>query len=557
MKKVKILLLIALGMAYVSCEDAYDIQQDGLLDENVTFLSVSDMGKYLTGIYANQTIAPEIGFTSIFTDETSIAPSNAGQNLDLYKFFLTNNDGFASGIWLDHYSTINYVARLFRGASTITPANAGEQAEYNAILAEARVLRAFAYLQLMSYYSEDMKNDASKGVIILDHVPTLDEQLPRSTTGEVWAFIESDLAQAEADFTERYAASKAYFYVSLNMIHALKARMYAYRGNYTQAELFADQVIADEASHGVTLTPAGFVETTSASGNGSSINATAFASGVSSDYRRIWTDDIQGEVIWSLSRAKGGDGVAGYWYTNNTSRQGDPLHDMGRNLFKLLMDQNGDGTITNMTSIAVNPTDHDVRARAFVDPSALVAANPETTPNWRTGDVLCIDKYPGLAGQNNLLRNDLKVFRLSEMYLIKAEARAAAGDLDGVATILKTIRDARTFELRKKPVNNTTPGVVLQPAIPAPLPVYADATSAWADILMERRKELCFEGHRYIDLRRLGVLAGGVSIDRFHRDCDDNAVPVCELDLNDHRYILPIPVGEIIGNPLIEQNPGY
>lgn len=42
----------------------------------------------------------------------------------------------------------------------------------------------------------------------------------------------------------------------------------------------------------------------------------------------------------------------------------------------------------------------------------------------------------------------------------------------------------------------------------ATTPVYASQQAAWADILKERRVELAFEGHRYIDLKRLAAKAG-------------------------------------------------
>ena len=134
------------------------------------------------------------------------------------------------------------------------------------------------------------------------------------------------------------------------------------------------------------------------------------------------------------------------------------------------------------------------------------------------------------------------------MYFIKAEVLANAGSLNGdtesVAAILKQIRDVRTY------------GTAAQPAQAQPLPNYASATEAWADILKERRVELCFEGHRYLDLQRIGGLAN-VTIDRYYRDCEANNVGTCNLPLNDHRFRLPIPIDEIIGNSNIQQNPGY
>lgn len=524
MKKLRLIALLAIGVLF-SCEDATDITQPGEFDETATFQTVDDMASFLNGTYSTLTVTNEIGFTSIFTDEVGFGPANSGQNIDLYKYFLTNNDGNASAMWLSHYTTINYTNRLMRGAANITP-SAADLPRYNSIIAEAKALRAFAHLQLMAFFAEDMQNDSSLGVILMDRVPALNEQLPRNTTGEVFALIESDLNDADADLIDPTGAT-AYYYVTHNMIRATKARMYAYRGDYVNAELAADSVT------GFTLTPAGTYT-----------NAAAFATGSTSDYRKMWVDGTQGEIIFGLSRIPPNDGkVANIYTTNSSTASGSVLHDMGRNLFNLLADQNQDGIIPTSASTVPTAEDRDVRFRSFIDRTSLISAAYETIPTYETSDNLVIDKYPGKAsgatGFN--LTNDLKVFRYSEVYFIKMEARAAAGDLTTVATMMKNIRDIRT----------------LAGGQPQPLPVYANATEAWADILLERRKELCFEGHRYVDLRRLGPLAGGVSVDRYIRDCTENAVPVCELPLGDHRYIMPIPINEIIGNSAIQQNPEY
>ena len=93
----------------------------------------------------------------------------------------------------------------------------------------------------------------------------------------------------------------------------------------------------------------------------------------------------------------------------------------------------------------------------------------------------------------------------------------------------------------------------------APAPVVAVATSqqaAWAQILEARRIELAFEGHRYIDLRRVGPKAG-VDIERNPLDCAINGA--CFLSSSDYRFIMPIPSAEIGANPAIatQQKPGY
>jgi hypothetical protein len=302
----------------------------------------------------------------------------------------------------------------------------------------------------------------------------------------------------DLDFAEaNLGTPTSYKFVSIPMIRAFEARMAAYRGRYTEAGTKATQAIA--------LAP-------------------GLASGVpsaTSAYRQMWQDLVQGEIIWALDRPAGKGAVAGNWFFNSTDLTGGPFLDMGRNLYAAL---------TEFPS--------DVRDNIFVDPTSTFSSPPETDPAYRENDVIIINKYPGKAGAS--LTNDLKVFRTSEMYFILAESQVAAGDLTGAAATLQAVRNARrTFEAQ---------------------PTYSTATGAYEDILSERRKELCFEGHRWIDLKRLGAAAGiaNAPLDRYFRDCEFNGA--CQLPLSDHRWTLPVPIAELNANPLIrggQQNPGY
>lgn len=530
MKKISLLLLLAVGLFYNSCEDANNIEQDGEFDESATFRTVADMQLFLNEVYDQASIQNEIGFTSIVTDEVGTGNQNAGQNRDLYGFILNSNDDFAYGMWWGHYSMINYANRLLRGAARVTP-DATELATYNSIVAQGKALRAFGHFQLLTYFSTDLKNDSALGVILADRVIELNEELPRNTNGEVFALIESDLNDAYANLVDPTASSvpnsKPWTYISKNAINALRARMYAYRGNYTLALQYANQVIADSpALTAATPVPGGTVGSTA--WNNAYYNATA----PTNPYRRMWADFDRGEIIWSLDRPAGKGSVAGLFYFNRTNFTGGSYQDMGRNLFNLLEQGNG----ANGSS--------DIRRFAYIDPtsridqagySTHVAPDYTTDPSYQLNDALLIDKYPGKSGAD--LNSDLKVFRVSEMYFIRAEALVAAGDLPGAAAAIKAVRDARTFRA------------------PFPtLPVYANATAAWADILLERRLELAYEGHRYIDLKRLGTLAG-VTIDRYTRDCE--LVATCSIATDDYRFTMPIPIRELNTNLQMEQNPGY
>ena len=70
----------------------------------------------------------------------------------------------------------------------------------------------------------------------------------------------------------------------------------------------------------------------------------------------------------------------------------------------------------------------------------------------------------------------------------------------------------------------------------------------------ERRKELAFEGHRYLDLKRLKSVTN-VGISRDAIDCVGGGS--CLLPVNDFRFTLPIPQSEINAQPSLQQNPDY
>ena len=527
MKKIKyILLTIATFSMLSSCEDAYKIVQAGELNETVAITSIDDMQSYLNGIYGQVTVTNELAFTSIFTDEVGPGKGSGGQNYDTHRFQITAANGFAEGLWYSDYSVINSVNRLLRSVNTNipTPTDPTDLANYNSILAQARAIRAFAHFELLTYFSTDLTNDNALGVILMDRVPKVDEDLVRNTNGEVFAFIESDLAYAYDNVVDQVPSASIVptKFVSKNMINALRARMYLYRGNTTLAQQYAQSVIAAAP----TLTPATPVP--SGTVGSTSWNSSFYGNSSTNPYRKLFNDTntTSNEIIFALDRPAAGtwENVASNFTTNTTNAAGAPLFEVGRKLFNLL-----------------KATPGDVRRYANVDPTSIINPNYDTDPNYLQDDVIVIDKYPGKTVSGYPLRNDIKVFRMSEMYFILAECYAKTGNFNGAsnstAAVLKKIRDARNF------------------LGPQPLPNYASQVDALKDILLERRLELCYEGHRYIDLKRLGSVVGQ-SIDRDATDDELTGMPLT-ISNTDYRFTLPIPTAEINANHVIQQNPGY
>ncbi|WP_229599797.1 RagB/SusD family nutrient uptake outer membrane protein [Runella slithyformis] len=142
-----------------------------------------------------------------------------------------------------------------------------------------------------------------------------------------------------------------------------------------------------------------------------------------------------------------------------------------------------------------------------------------------------VRKY-GTPDEDN---NNIVIFRLGEMYLIRAEARAQQGRMTGSTGALNDLNVLRTRAGKNTTVAANKP------------PLVTSATQAEALLLIERERlyELAFEGHRWYDLVRTGRAQAVMSA------FSPNWTPKYEL--------WPIPQTEIQRNPSLagQQNPGY
>lgn len=113
------------------------------------------------------------------------------------------------------------------------------------------------------------------------------------------------------------------------------------------------------------------------------------------------------------------------------------------------------------------------------------------------------------------------IFHLSEAYLNRAEAYVEMGQTEKAVDDLNTLRAKRIKGYKRETIH--------------------DNKEAFHQIRNERRKELCFEGHRWYDLRRWGCPEL-----RHVYSSSDVASERKEyvLKQNDSRYTLPIPRAE-------------
>jgi hypothetical protein len=170
---------------------------------------------------------------------------------------------------------------------------------------------------------------------------------------------------------------------------------------------------------------------------------------------------------------------------------------------------------------------NDIRFSSYFRTEPLLAA--QSRPSR------LVSKYRGSAGYGAATENIVneKVFRTAEMVLIRAEARAEQGIFTGANSAESDIN-----LLRSNRINGYTNVT------------FASKNAAIDAIMLERFKELAYEGHRFWDLERRGL-----PVTRLASDAPTTAATT--LPAGNFRFLLPIPLTEMNANPLMIQNPGY
>ncbi len=517
--KKRILTLGILAMLAFSCQDAYNVDQPGTrTEDSQIFNTPAEVEKGINGLYNSLPGESEIEFVSYFTDELGVGRDNLGQgtNDGSYKFFMVPGNSFAAGYWTSLYNIVNRGNRLLHRIDELKAISPNDEALYNTSRARILALRAYAHMKLFAYFTPDYTNQSGLSIIKFDFYQTDDYKRyeKRATVKEIVDFIQSDIDEA----LSLGINGSDNIYVTDNFAHAVLVKLYAMTGN-------VDELMANfNAISGQSI--------------GDALN---FSSTFSTDESLLSSNP---DIIFRLSRlVTDSQAVAGAWYSGRVTANpnlGSAYMEIGRSLYNEL-----DKLDPDFTGEPSTPANGGVRkdlrynTTVLVDGSKPQANYASLDPiNYKDKDLLFIGKYPGVA--NSPLQNDIKVFRYTDMLLAKAEGLAINGDVDGVVEIITQIRNARVYP-------GTTPT----------LPAITDVTSAWKAILDERRLEFAFEGHRYLDMKRLGRKANSPGFVRDAKDCETNGA--CSLEATSYKLTLPIPSVETQSNPNIrpQQNPGY
>lgn len=468
----KYLFTIAAAVAVLSsCGKDFLTEEPNLAQSDVLTLSTFDgLDKATAGAYAPMASTNWYGANLILSFEMGTGNArrwiefdthDSGRYIDDYAINFTPNG--TSPIWGQAYYVIlaaNQVIAHLDDAGI----DASQQEKSN-LKAECLFLRALAHFDLVRVFAHPYNYTADASHLGVPYVtePDANAKPARDDVATVYSNIIADLLEAEAIIDPSYVRSgikdkKAA--VTIEAIQALLARAYLYCNKNAEAITYATKVI----------------------------ESGKFQMWDAEDLADAYTVDVPtgGEVIFEI-------------YNNTSSSYGTGLENVWGMTY---YEQYSDCGVSN--DLLELYEDGDARAD-------LISTDKE-------GNGLFTMKYAG-KGLGAVDANNVIVLRLSEMYLIRAEALVKTGG-NAVAD-LQVIADHR----------NAT-------AQPANI----------EGVFTERRKELCWEGHYWFDLARTGR-------DMDREDVSGTAIK--HLAAGDYRWARPIPQREFTVNPNLIQNPEY
>ncbi|WP_345948046.1 RagB/SusD family nutrient uptake outer membrane protein [Mucilaginibacter sp. PAMB04274] len=475
MKKNIIILLAGCAIGLSSCKKILDTEPRQSISSDVALNSAAGIRGLLNNAYSNLTQSGLFGRdiivqSEVLADNCRIATSNSNRFVNE-----ANNQPRAH---FDDYTTIypiiNKANLIIDYIDKVADATAAQKAS---IKGQALFLRALLYFTLVNEYAYNPKqivNSFNLGVpISLKGVSTVSqiEGLPRATSAQVYDQVKADLAAA-ITLLDNPAGNNAKIYASKGGAQALLSRVSLYNQEY--------QAAIDNATAAINSGVATFV-------------STATVAGYQSIFNQKYSPESLFEINIDVSESNGTNSIQNiYQRLNNASNS-----------------SSGYGDVVPSNSMLAAYEAGDLRKDA-----ELIAVNKAGEP------VFWIQKYPGSGGQYGV--DNIRVIRISEMYLNRAEAYARLGG-------------AGNEDLARADVNRIRAR--------AGLPATAATGTALIDVILkERRVELAYEGHRWFDLTRLGM-----------NIVKDNGT----LLYTDFKILPPIPIGELDINPNLVRNPGY
>ena len=489
MKKFIINIAIAAGVLFgaSSCEGFLDrVPTESVVAESA-MVTMDDAKVAANGLYTDLmyytiygTYIPYMG--DLRADNLYPLDMNGtGSTVYQLDFSPTQTNYFS--FWQNYYNIIMKANTFIKNINTLETISTSEEDTKKDLTGQAYAVRALCYFDLARLYGYPYLKDngASLGAIVLEDVVSPSEaRLPRNTVAETYAKAEGDIEEA----LKLLSTSKNDGHFNYWAAKMLQGKIALYKGDWQTAYEACSEVVEDSPYR---LVP-------------------------NEEYLAYWSRVCDDEsVLEFLVTADGDIDPDGGFYT------------IYHNLWFEASNAGKSIIPTKKWRELFTDTPDDVRAQMikYHDSETGVVAGREFY--W-------LRKFTGNEGGTTFRQNNPRLFRITDAYLMAAEAALELGKYQDVADdYLNAVRQRADAT--------------------------AEEVTATLDLVaLERHKEFIGEGHRFFDVMRKG---GSIVRDQ-SIDPNDFAGATKEvITWDDHRIVLPISETERTIHPELQQNPGY
>jgi hypothetical protein len=491
----KLFIAIAVSTFVIGC-DINEEPMDGV-ENKLVFMTAEGIDAALMGVYGYfhyQDPEGTFGAYDFYMRLHHFVGEYAGDNIvvsgttadplfNIYTYNHNVDNGSVKAFYQSSYKMILAINRLIEN---IELENEDDPRAH--MLGECYFLRGFVYFNMVNAFGRPYQQSPETNLGVSLKLDTDDQNLPaRATVKEVYDAIEADYLKATEllGFRDDKLESKWHnIRASKEVAWAALSRFYLYKDEDKKAADFADSVLTSE-TYSLITDSASYVKYPKVVPE---LNKeTIFA------IRQTEDDKLGWAAIGAMYYKEGGNG----WGETYAS---EPFRDL----------------------LGENPQDW---RHGFIEPQYNAAGKIDN----RNGILKYYINKCSFQEDNHLVYSPI-IFRLAEMYLNRAEARAKTGDLSGAIADVNVIR-----QRVNTPVYTSSD--------------YTDQESVLDLVLQERRLELAFEAHRKFDLFRNNKTLTR-DYDGAHEESGINVVPP------DHpRVVLLLPEIELIAQPNLIQNP--
>jgi hypothetical protein len=463
MKNIKNFLLVLSILVFSSCDNSLNLSPEDSLTPTIIFSTEALAGNAVNGMYSSlQSSNVLSGIPDTMTEWQADNVEFVGSFPtfnEIYTYNTLSDNGSILNVWNSGYFSINQANMIILNVPKVADP-AFSDVNRNDLVGQARFVRALLYFKLSQMFGKQLKQDPTGNSL---SVPLVAEPFQGVINVPARATLKEVYTFIEGDllFAQGAIKNTAKAKATSAAATALLARLYLYQERWSDAANSATTVIN--------------------------------TSGISLAANYAFYNNTSAEHIFQVQNVAADPG-----FNESFSRLYSPTAFGGR----------GD-----------TPFSANLISAFAAEPGDLRYALKRTGVDAQNRTSIFTTKYPNALANTD----DPNVLRVSEMYLIRAEANFRASSAIGATPV--------------SDLNRTRVRAGLSPL---------GTISSVNVILIERRKEFCFEGLRRMDLLRNNLPLRSATMADFEKS-----------QPNADKVVYPIPQTERDNNPNLVQNSGY